>query len=203
MKALLQGLGLVTAVAVCSPGMAVGPSSQSYAMPSSVLNAGIGPAAGAGHDIASSLGGPVATATVGAASARLHAGFQTAAYQLSAACLLDVDGNGSIDALTDGLMILRAMFGLTGTSVTNNAIGTGALRATWADIQPMIRMHALDIDGNGTTDALTDGLLVMRALFGLTGASVTNGAVAPGASRTTWADVRTFLNASCGTSLAP
>ena len=81
MKALLQGLGLVTAVAVCSPGMAVGPSSQSYAMPSSVLNAGIGPAAGAGHDIASSLGGPVATATVGAASARLHAGFQTAAYQ--------------------------------------------------------------------------------------------------------------------------
>ena len=148
MKALLQGLGLVTAVAVCSPGMAVGPSSQSYAMPSSVLNAGIGPAAGAGHDIASSLGGPVATATVGAASARLHAGFQTAAYQLSAACLLYVDGNGSIDALTDGL-------------------------------------------------------LVMRALFGLTGASVTNGAVAPGASRTTWADVRTFLNASCGTSLAP
>ncbi|MBK7473240.1 MAG: hypothetical protein IPI73_24050 [Betaproteobacteria bacterium] len=38
-------------------------------------------------------------------------------------CTLDVDGNDSQDALTDGLIILRALFGLTGTSVTNGAIG--------------------------------------------------------------------------------
>ena len=29
-------------------------------------------------------------------------------------CLLDIDGNGTIDALTDGLLLLRSMFGLTG-----------------------------------------------------------------------------------------
>jgi hypothetical protein len=50
-------------------------------------------------------------------------------------CSLDIDGNGSIDALTDGLMLLRAMFGLTGTSVTNAAIGQGATRLDWAAIR--------------------------------------------------------------------
>jgi hypothetical protein len=57
---------------------------------------------------------------------------------LSGGCTLDVDGNKSVDALTDGLMILRAMFGLTGTSVTSNAVGAGATRASWASIQPYL-----------------------------------------------------------------
>jgi len=54
-------------------------------------------------------------------------------------CSLDVDGNNSIDPLTDGLMMLRAMFGLTGTAVTNGAVGGGSpSRATWAQIQPFL-----------------------------------------------------------------
>ena len=32
----------------------------------------------------------------------------------SGGCLLDIAGNGTIDALTDGLLLLRSMFGLTG-----------------------------------------------------------------------------------------
>ena len=90
------------------------------------------------------------------------------------------------------------MFGLTGTSATAGAIGPNATRTTWAEIQPMIHFGALDIDGNGTTDALTDGLIIIRAMFGLTGTAVTNGAVAAGASRATWADIRGYLNTSCG-----
>ena len=39
--------------------------------------------------------------------------------------VLDIDGNGTTDALTDGLMLLRAMFGLTGVAVTNNSVGSG------------------------------------------------------------------------------
>ena len=35
--------------------------------------------------------------------------------------MLDVDGNGQIDALTDGLMIIRYMFGLRGASLTPGA----------------------------------------------------------------------------------
>jgi hypothetical protein len=52
-----------------------------------------------------------------------------------AGCRLDIDGNNAVDALTDGLMLLRAMFGLTGTSVTNAAVGSGATRSTWTQIR--------------------------------------------------------------------
>jgi phosphoheptose isomerase len=41
----------------------------------------------------------------------------------------------------------------------------------------------LDLDGNGTTDALTDGLLLLRRLFGFSGAALTAGAVGPGCTR--------------------
>ena len=61
----------------------------------------------------------------------------------------------------------------------------------------------LDIDGNGGTDALTDGLLVMRALFGLTGTSVTNGAVGASPTRGTWSAIQSYLNANCGTVFGP
>jgi hypothetical protein len=50
-------------------------------------------------------------------------------------CTLDIDGNGNVDALSDGLMLIRAMFGLTGTPVTSNAVGQGAARTTWAQIR--------------------------------------------------------------------
>jgi hypothetical protein len=56
--------------------------------------------------------------------------------QWSNPCTLDVDGNNQVDALTDGLMLLRAMFGLTGTAVTDGALGVGTkTRPTWDKIQ--------------------------------------------------------------------
>ena len=61
----------------------------------------------------------------------------------------------------------------------------------------------LDVDGNGVIDALSDGLLTLRAQFGLTGAAVTNGAVGAGATRATWAQIRAYLNVNCGTNFAP
>ena len=39
-------------------------------------------------------------------------------------CTLDVDGNRTIDALTDGLILLRAMFGMTGASIIFAASAT-------------------------------------------------------------------------------
>lgn len=100
---------------------------------------------------------------------------------------LDVDGNGSYDALTDGLMVIRYLFGLNGAPLTNAAIGTGATRSTPTSIESYLNdiVPTLDIDGNGEADALTDGLLVIRALFGLTGTSLINNAVGTNAIRTT------------------
>ena len=62
--------------------------------------------------------------------------------QWSNPCTLDVDGNNQVDPLTDGLMLLRAMFGLTGTAVTNGAIGSGTpARPTWDKIQPYLNAN--------------------------------------------------------------
>src|SRR5258706_1551962 len=86
-------------------------------------------------------------------------------------CSFDVDDNGQIDALTDGLMILRAGFGLTGSALTQGALGTGANRTDPAAILAFINANKsqFDLDGNGTFDALTDGLMLIRYPFGLSG----------------------------------
>jgi len=55
------------------------------------------------------------------------------------------------------------------------------------------RLGMIDVDGNGTADALTDGLLLIRYLFGLRGASLIQGAVGAGATRTTATQIETFI----------
>ena len=57
-----------------------------------------------------------------------------------------------------------------------------------------IIVSALDIDGDRIVDPLTDGLLLARAMMGLTGAAVTNNAIGAGATRTSWAQIRLYLN---------
>jgi hypothetical protein len=101
--------------------------------------------------------------------------------------LFDIDLNGAVDALTDGLLVLRYLFGLTNDSLISNAISTDSLRDTGDDIgsyiDQLIDSGWLDIDGNGTADALTDGLLMLRYLFGLTGDALINNAIATNATR--------------------
>ena len=43
---------------------------------------------------------------------------------------LDADGNGAVDALTDGLLVIRHLLGFTGSALTQNALGAGARRDT-------------------------------------------------------------------------
>ena len=80
---------------------------------------------------------------------------------------LDVDGNGQVDALTDGLLILRSMFGLSGDPLINGVISYDAFYTSSSDIEA--RVSALgsrtDIDSDGDVDALTDGLIILRYLF--------------------------------------
>jgi hypothetical protein len=46
----------------------------------------------------------------------------------------DVDGNGTFDALTDGLLILRFGFGFSGQTLISGAVGTGCTRCDPASI---------------------------------------------------------------------
>ncbi len=50
----------------------------------------------------------------------------------------DIDGDGQVTATTDGLMLLRVALGMTGDAVVANATAPGALRNTWALVQPYL-----------------------------------------------------------------
>ena len=108
---------------------------------------------------------------------------------------LDVDGNGVYDALTDGLLIFRGLAGLTGTALVSDAIGTGATRTTSADVVPYVNAlrPMLDVDGNGQFDPSTDGMLIIRYMFGLRGNALIAGAVGSGATRTIAADIEAYI----------
>jgi hypothetical protein len=98
----------------------------------------------------------------------------------------DIDGNGTYDALTDGLLVLRYLFGFQPPELCEDAIGPGATR-TCAEIEEyldsMADLMILDIDGNGAQDALTDGILLIRYLFGFRSPELCEDAIGPGATR--------------------
>jgi predicted outer membrane repeat protein len=56
-----------------------------------------------------------------------------------------------------------------------------------------INIPNADIDGNGAQDALTDGLLILRYSFGLTGDSLISGVVAADATRKTAEEIEAYL----------
>jgi alpha-tubulin suppressor-like RCC1 family protein len=56
-------------------------------------------------------------------------------YVVDGKCSLDLDDNGSATAASDGLMLTRALLGLSGARVTQNALGAGATRNTWGAIR--------------------------------------------------------------------
>jgi len=82
----------------------------------------------------------------------------------------DIDQNNSVDALTDGLLLMRYAFGLRGDSLTENVISFDSL-IDKAAVQQNIEqiMHLVDINDDGNFDALTDALILLRYLFDVTG----------------------------------
>ena len=108
---------------------------------------------------------------------------------------LDIDGNEDYDALTDGLLLLRGMFGLDGSALVTGTIASDAIYTESVDIESRIATlgDLADIDGNGEIDALTDGLLTLRYLFGLQGDTLINGVVAGDATRKTAEEIEAYL----------
>ncbi|MBC6478800.1 MAG: hypothetical protein GDA56_14540 [Hormoscilla sp. GM7CHS1pb] len=108
---------------------------------------------------------------------------------------LDIDGNGVIDALTDGLVAIRYLFGFRGETLTEDVVGEGATRDTSEIVTYLDEMGdiMLDVDGNGTAGALTDGILFMRHALGFSDQALISGAVSEDATRTTASAINEHL----------
>ena len=107
----------------------------------------------------------------------------------------DIDDDGEAKALTDGLLVIRHLFGFSGEALTAGAVGNNSKRTTPADIGSYLTnaVTELDIDGDDEAKALTDGLLLIRQLFGFTGNALTAGAVSQGAERTTASAIQAYI----------
>jgi streptogramin lyase len=130
--------------------------------------------------IATIIGATTVTATFAHASLDIDASAPATRYNVS----------------TDGVLVLRWMLGFTGPALTIGALDINNAQRT----SPIAIANylgglglLLDIDDNGTVDALTDGVLLIRYLLGLTGDALIHGALGAGANRITGEAVGTHL----------
>ena len=109
---------------------------------------------------------------------------------------LDIDGDGEFDALTDGLLVIRSMFGLSGDALIDGVLGQNAQRSSSNEIEQRIVLlgNKLDVDGNGQVDALTDGLLTLRFLFGLSGTTLVDNVIAANATRFEPSEIESYFD---------
>jgi len=115
---------------------------------------------------------------------------------LSSSFDLDIDDDGNTDALTDGLLALRYMFGLSDAPLITGVIGQDASRATSLEIESYLNENrsSLDIDGNGDISALTDGLLILRNLFGLEGETLISDVIGDQSTRSSANAIIDYIN---------
>ncbi len=118
----------------------------------------------------------------------------------SGSCSLDADGNGVVEAMTDGLYALRAMLNLPAPALAAMPFAVcsrrnATERATFVANQISTREY--DVDGDGVVLPATDGLLILRGLLGFQGDSLVAGALGVSATRRTGDVIRTYLQ-RCG-----
>ena len=115
---------------------------------------------------------------------------------LSSSFDLDIDDDGKTDALTDGLLALRYMFGLSDAPLITGVIGQDASRATSVEIEAYLNENrsSLDIDGSGDISALTDGLLILRNLFGLEGGTLISDVIGDQSTRSSADAITDYIN---------
>ena len=107
----------------------------------------------------------------------------------------DVDESLEAQPLTDGLLVIRHLFGFSGDSLTSGAVSSDASRDSSDTIASYLTDadSQLDIDGDGESKPLTDGLLLIRYLFGFSGDSLISGAIGTGATRDTADEVEAYI----------
>jgi len=109
---------------------------------------------------------------------------------------IDLDEELEADALTDGLLVIRHLFGFSGDALIAGATSNGAIRQEAEEITSYLidAENELDIDGDGEAGALTDGLLLIRYLFGFSGDALISGAVSENAQRTTAEQIEAYIS---------
>ena len=108
---------------------------------------------------------------------------------------LDIDGDGTTQPLTDGLLVLRFLFGFGDGVLIAGAVDADCTRCDAPAIEAYLDQISdlLNVDGNPVKDPLTDGLLILRHLFGFSGSALVTGAVGPNCTRCDAPSIEAYL----------
>lgn len=106
----------------------------------------------------------------------------------------DFDGNGHADALTDGLIMLRHCFDLRGEILVKGVMSPeSTMTADQVEDTFENAMDIADIDNDGSVDALTDGLMLLRYLFDVRGNNLTQDVMGQNAGRTSQSEIEAHI----------
>lgn len=106
----------------------------------------------------------------------------------------DVDDDGRSSFTSDGIIVIRYLFGFRGDQLVSGVLGDNAGRDTAAIEQYLtVNLELLDIDGDGVAKPLSDGLMLVRFLAGFTGDTLINAAVNTAGTRTTAEEIVDYL----------
>jgi hypothetical protein len=111
----------------------------------------------------------------------------------------DLDGNGQVDALTDGITLARYLLGLRGEAMIKHSLALeNTLRDNAIAVTEFIEKHlpngCYDIDDNQRSDALTDGILLLRYLSDYQGEALIQHVLGNGANRTDAQAISDYLH---------
>jgi uncharacterized delta-60 repeat protein len=93
-------------------------------------------------------------------------------------CTLNADLNNQV-AGNDGVLAVRYLLGFTGDALADGALGANPGRTAQQIESHLAQLKTdgkLDVDGDGEVNAMTDGLLILRAMLGLSGDALIAGA---------------------------
>ena len=106
----------------------------------------------------------------------------------------DFDENGTVDALTDGLLLVRYAFGLRGENLAEGSMAVDSpLSAVEIENTLASADDISDIDGNGSVDSLSDGLLLLRYTFGIRGNNLIKDVVSEQGTRNTAEAIEAYI----------
>ena len=117
------------------------------------------------------------------------------------ACSLNVDNSAlPLSAFVDGILIVRHILNLTGTTLTNNLTIPGPRNAP-ADLTTFMSGINWDMTGAGSQSAFRDGIILVRLILGIPDGALLTGVTIPAAATfQTAAAIRANVNSRCGTS---
>ena len=110
---------------------------------------------------------------------------------------LDIDGNGTASLGSDGVLLLRYLYNLRNDKLIVNAVEPSCVRCDATAIQDYIakvKDAIYDVDGSGTVDLGSDGVIILRYMYNLRNEKLIDSAIGNNATRQTATEIQDYIS---------